>query len=230
MEPLVFLPGMMCDARLFQPQIEALSRTRSVQFGCLTGPDSIRDMAMAILDAAPQRFALAGLSLGGIVAMEVMRKAPERVTRLALMACDPLSDTPDMAAARELLMVRATGGRLEDVLYEALPPQVFAPGAGRARAQDLFMDMGRRAGAACFVAQSRALQRRPDQQGTLRRIKIPTLVMGGAHDRLCPPRRHEFMAELIPDATLAMLPDAGHLPTVETPEAVLGHLERWLAA
>ena len=230
MEPLVFLPGMMCDARLFAPQIEALSRTRAVQVGCLAGPDTIRDMAEAVLAAAPATFALAGLSLGGIVAMEVMRKAPDRVTRLALMACDPLSDTPDMAGGREQLMARAGAGRLEDVLREFLPVKCLAPGPARTAMQDLFAEMGRDAGADQFVAQSRALQRRPDQQGTLRRMRVPTLVMGGAHDRMCPPRRHEFMAELIPAASLTILPEAGHLLTLETPVAALAALEAWLRA
>lgn len=230
MEPLVFLPGMMCDARLFQPQLTALSQSRSVQVACLVGPDSIRDMAQAVLDTAPQKFALAGLSLGGIVAMEVLRKAPDRVTRLALMDTDPQSDTPDIAASRELLIARARGGRLEDVLRDAVPPQVLAPGPQRATVQDLFLKMGMAAGTDCFVSQSRALQRRPDQQGTLRRISVPTLVMCGEHDRLCPPRRHEFMAGLIPGATLAVLPDAGHLPTLEAPDACLDALQNWLAA
>lgn len=228
MEPLVLLPGMMCDARLFAPQIEALSRARALQVGHYGGCDSIRDMAEAVLTAAPARFALAGLSLGGIVAMEVIRKAPERVTRLALMACDPLSDTPAMAGAREPLMARARAGRLEEVLRDFLPPACLAPGPRRAAIQDRFVEMGQAAGADRFVAQSRALQRRPDQQGTLRRLRVPALVMGGAHDRMCPPRRHEFMAELIPDARLAILPDAGHLVTLEAPEAVSEALETWL--
>jgi len=219
---------MMCDARLFAPQIEALSRSRAVQVGCLAGPDSIREMAEAVLAVAPATFALAGLSLGGIVAMEVIRKAPDRVSRLALMACDPLSDTPDMAGAREQLMARARAGRLDDVLRDFLPVKCLAPGPGRAVLQDLFVEMGRDAGAERFVAQSRALQRRPDQQGTLRRVRVPTLVMGGAHDRMCPPRRHEFMAELIPGARLTMLPEAGHLPTLETPAAALDALSAWL--
>ena len=230
MEPLVFLPGMMCDARLFAPQTEALSRARAVQVGCLAGHDSIRDIAAAVLAAAPGKFALAGLSLGAIVAMEVIRKAPDRVTRLALMACDPLSDTPDMAGAREQLMARAKAGRLEDVLRDFLPSACLAPGPGRAALQDRFVAMGQGAGADQFVAQSRALQRRPDQQGTLRRVRVPTLVMGGAHDRMCPPRRHEFMAELIPDASLTILPEAGHLLTLEDPAGSLQALTAWLNA
>jgi len=187
-------------------------------------------MAEAVLAAAPKSFALAGLSLGAIVAMEVIRKAPDRVTRLALMACDPLSDTPDMAGGREQLIARARAGRLDDVLRDFLPAACLAPGPGRAALQDLFVDMGRAAGADQFVAQSRALQRRPDQQGTLRRVRVPTLVMGGAHDRMCPPRRHEFMAELIPGASLTILPEAGHLPTLEAPAAALDALSAWLRA
>lgn len=221
---------MMCDARLFAPQIEALSRECAVQIGCLGGHDTVRGMAEAVLEAAPERFALAGLSLGGIVAMEVLRKAPARVTRLALMATDPLTDTPDMAAGREVMIARAKGGRLEDVLREFLPSTTLAQGPGRSAMQDRFVSMGLEAGADQFARQMRALQRRPDQQGTLRRVRVPSLVMGGAQDRMCPPRRHEFMAGLIPGATLEILEDAGHLLTLEAPGASLAAIREWLRA
>ena len=227
-EPLVLLPGMMCDARLFGPQIDALTSDTAVMVAPITQADRIEDIAAHLLDQLPAKFALGGLSMGGIVAMEVLRRAPERVTRLALMDTNPLAETPQVAAAREPQIVAARAGRMLDVMREEMKPNYLAPGPRRADVLDLVMDMARDLGPEIFVRQSRALQKRPDQQTTLRKCKVPTLVLCGIHDTLCPVRRHEFMAELIPHATLQVLDDAGHLPTLERPAAVTDALRRWL--
>lgn len=228
-EPVVFIPGFMSDARLFRDQVETLSRTRPVQIASLAGADSVREMAARVLDGLPARYALVGHSLGAMVAMELVRRAPDRVTRLVLMSTDALSDPPGVAAARETMIARARAGRLEDALSEALPADALAPGPGRGAALDTVRQMAARAGAEVFQAQTRALQRRPDQQGTLRRLSLPVLVLCGAHDRLFSPRRHEVMAGLLPQGRLLVLDEAGHLPTLEQPGAVTQCLERWLA-
>ncbi len=229
MEPVLFLPGFMSDSRLFAPQIEALSRHRAVQIAPLSGLDSVRDMAIRVLEAAPARFALAGASLGGMVAMEVMRRAPERVTRLALISTDALAESPGVAAAREGMMTRARAGRLSDAMDEAIPSGSLAPGPRRTAICDLVREMGVSAGAEAFLAQSRALQRRPDQQGTLRRISVPTVVICGDHDHLMTPRRHQLMSDLTPRAHLVVLENAGHLPTLETPGEMVEILDAWLS-
>lgn len=227
-EPLVLLPGMMCDARLFGPQIDALSSDTAVMVAPITQAECVEDIAAQLLEQLPAKFALGGLSMGGIVAMEVLRRAPDRVTRLALMDTNPLAETPQVAASREPQIVAARSGRMLDVMREEMKPNYLAPGPRRADVLDLVMEMARTLGPEIFVRQSRALQRRPDQQSTLRKCKIPTLVLCGVHDALCPVRRHEFMAELIPHATLRVLDGAGHLPTLEQPEAVTDALRRWL--
>ena len=228
-EPLVLIPGMMCDARLYWPQMLALGRTRAVTVAPITTASSVGAMASAVLEASPHRFALAGLSMGGIVAMEVLRRAPERVTRVALMDTNCLPETPQMAAAREPHIVRVQAGRLEEVMRDELKPNYLAPGAGRVEVLKTVMDMARSLGPQVFVAQSRALQRRPDQQKTLRHARQPALVLCGEHDALCPVKRHVFMAEIMPNAVRRVIPDAGHLPTLEQPEAVTAALEEWLA-
>jgi pimeloyl-ACP methyl ester carboxylesterase len=227
-EPLVFLPGMMCDARLFGPQIAELSADHCVMVAPVTQGERIEEIASGLLDQLPARFALAGLSMGGIVAMELLRRAPDRITRIALMDTNPLAETPPVAAAREPQIVGVRTGRLEQVMRDEMKPHYLAPGPHRAEVLELVMDMALALGADTFVRQSRALQRRRDQQGTLRKCKVPTLVLCGAHDALCPVKRHTFMAELIPDAKLVVLENAGHLPTLETPAETTQALRDWL--
>ncbi len=227
-EPLVLLPGLMCDARLFQPQITRLSQDRAVTVAPIGGGDRIEEVASGLLDQLPHRFALAGLSMGGVVALELVRRAPDRVTRLCLMATDAQADTPQIAANREELIVGAQAGRLEEVMRSVIGSDTLAPGPQRLPILDDMLQMATELGPDLFVRQMRALQRRPDQQGTLRRIKVPTLVLCGAHDTLTPVRKHSFMAELIPEAVLYVVEDAGHLPTLEAPEETTGALIDWL--
>jgi pimeloyl-ACP methyl ester carboxylesterase len=229
-DSLVLLPGMMCDARLFLPQIIALSREVSVQVAPVNLGDTIEDIAQSVLAAAPERFALAGLSMGGIVAMEVLRRAPDRISRLALMDTNCQSEMPNVAAAREPQIVGAKSGRLADIMRNEMKPNYLAPGPGRLEVLNTVMDMAMDLGPEVFVRQSRALQRRPDQQATLRKAKTPTLIVCGEHDALCPIRRHEFMAHLMPNARLEIIQDAGHLPTLERPEDVTSLLFRWLGS
>ena len=228
-EPILFLPGMMCDARLFQPQINALSLDMSVMVAPITRGERIEEIASDVLSAAPAKFALAGLSMGGIVAMEVLRRAPDRVTRVALMDTNPLAETPQYAAAREPHIIAAQTGRLTDVMRDEMKPNYLAPGPHRAEVLRQVMEMAQDLGPEVFVRQSRALQRRRDQQSTLRKIKMPALVLCGEHDALCPVKRHTFMAELIPYARLEVIADAGHLPTLEQPEQVIASIRRWMS-
>ena len=228
MEPLVLVPGMMCDARVFAPQINDLSRVLGVQVAALGAAESIREMAGRVLDQAPQRFALAGLSMGGIVAMEVLRRAPERVSRIALISTTPLAETPEQAAWREPHIVKAQAGRLDEAMAGALPAENFAPTPARNRILQTVIDMAYDFGPEVFIRHSRALQRRPDAQKVLRQTKVPALILCGAHDKMTPVKRHEFMAELIPVARLQVIAEAGHLPTLEAPDQVTDALGAWM--
>ena len=227
-EPIVFLPGMMCDARLFGPQIAELSSEYSVMVGPVTRGERIEEIASGLLDELPAKFALAGLSMGGIVAMELLRRAPDRLTRLALMDTTPLADTPQVAADRAPQIVKVRAGRMADVMREEMKPNYLAPGPFRNEILDLVMDMANTLGPEVFIRQSRALQRRRDQQGTLRKCRAPTLILCGAHDALCPVKRHTFMAELIHGAELKVIETAGHLPTLEAPDETTRALRDWL--
>lgn len=228
--PVVFLPGMGCDARVWMPQIIALSKTHAVQVAPLTVGETIEAMARHVLTLLPERVALAGLSLGGIVAMEIQRLAPERVDRLALFDTNCQQELPNVAAGREPLIVAARSGRLEESLKAAMPIGHLAPGPQRNLVYETYLDMGVYLGPDVYIRQCRAMQRRPDQQATLRKTRVHTLVACGEHDTLAPPRRHEFMAHLIPKALFEVVLDAGHLPMLENPERVVHLLEDWLAA
>jgi len=228
MEPIVFLPGMMCDARLFAPQLDALSRERSVMVAPTCVGERMEEIASNTLSAAPAKFALAGLSLGGIVAMEIYRRAPERVTRLALLDTNPMAETPERAAAREPQIVKVKAGQLREVMRDEMKPQYLAHGPYRQEILNLCMDMAEALGPEVFIRQSRALQRRRDQQATLRKIKCPALIMCGEDDKLCTPERHRFMAEMIPYSVFKVVGGAGHLPTLEQPRLTTDLLRDWL--
>jgi pimeloyl-ACP methyl ester carboxylesterase len=227
-EPIVLVPGLASDARVFAPQIVALSAGRAVHVGHVAEDSTIEAMARSVLADAPPRFALAGHSMGGIVALEIVRHAPERVTRLALIASDCLADPPAVAAAREELIVAARAGRLAEAMRTALPADALAPGSGRAELLAALVRMAQDLGPEVFVRHMRALQRRADQQRTLRALRIPTIILGGRHDRLCPPRRQEFMAAMALSARLVILEEAGHVPTLEAPGATTAVLAELL--
>lgn len=228
MTPLILLPGMMCDARLFGPQINALSCRWPLMTFPLVGKDSMAALAAAVLAEAPPRFALAGLSMGGILAMEVLRQAPERVERLALLDTNPLAEAAEVAGARERQVSLVLSGGLARVMQREVLPRYLADGRGKSEILDLCLEMALALGPAVFVAQSRALATRPDQTATLAAFRGPALVLTGAQDVLCPLDRHELMAALIPGARLVVVANSGHLPTLECPAKTTAALARWL--
>ncbi|GHE87082.1 hydrolase [Aliiroseovarius zhejiangensis] len=228
MTPLVLLPGMMCDARLFAPQFAAFSGRRMVVSAPLTDHASIKGLAQAVLADAPPRFALAGLSMGGIVAMEVLRQAPDRVDRIALLDTNPLAEADAVKARRLPQMQKVREGELARVMRDEMKPNYLSDGPHRTEILDLCMEMALDLGPHVFLTQSRALMDRPEQSETLRAAQLPALVLCGRDDTLCSVSRHELMADLIPGARLEIIENAGHLPTLEHPEQTNAALMRWL--
>ena len=230
MTPLVLLPGDMCDARMWAPQVAAFSGSRTIHLAEMAGADSMATLAAGILAQAPPRFALAGLSMGGIVAMEVLRQAPDRVERLALLDTNPLPEAEAVKADRRARMARVEGGLLDAVVMTEMKPHYLAAWPRRTDLLDLCLAMARDLGPEVFLRQSRALMDRPDQTGTLAAFRGPALILMGEEDRLCPIDRHRLMADLMPQARLEIVPGAGHLPPLEQPEATNAALRAWLAA
>lgn len=227
-DPFVMLPGMMCDARMFQHQIAAFSAQRSICVASLTERDTVDGLAKDVLASAPERFALLGLSMGGIVAMEVIRQAPERITRLALLDTNPRAELTEVAANRNPQMQSVREGNLRAVMRDEMKPNYLTDGPQKPKILELCMEMAEALGPDEFINQSLALQSRPDQQETLRNIKVPTLILCGEEDIPCPVERHQLMHTLIPHSTLEIIPNAGHLPVLEQPEATNNALEKWL--
>ncbi len=228
-DPLVLLPDMMCDARLFGPQLADLSRDTALQLAPINAAPTVEALASNVLDRAPERFALAGQGFGGMVAMEVLKRANGRVSRIALIDTTCHSELPTTAAAREDRIVAVQGGRLDEV-FEADLVRDPVHGAYREEIGALLQDMARSLGPAAYVNQSKAMQRRPDQQATLRRIKVPALIICGDQDTLYPERRHAFMAELMPLARLEIIRQCGRRPSLEQPDLLCDLLRRWLSA
>jgi pimeloyl-ACP methyl ester carboxylesterase len=228
MIPLILLPGMMCDARLFIHQIAELSAAHPLHLPPIVTEETIAGMAAEIIAHAPPQFALAGLSLGGIVAMEVLRQAPARVMKLALMDTNPLAETAEMQARRIPQIARVLEGGLESVMRDDMKPLYLADTPQKADILDLCMAMARALGPQVFAQQSRALASRADQTATLASFKGPALVLMGEQDSLCPRDRHDLMHALMPQSRLAIIAGAGHLPTLEKPDETNAELIRWL--
>ena len=228
MIPLVLIPGMMCDARMWGAVPETLA-PRVVHHALPVTGETITEMAAAILRDAPARFALAGLSLGGIVAMDILAQAPARVERLALLDTNPLAEAPEIQARRAPQIARATGGDLDGVMRDEMKPNYLADPTDKATL-DLCMDMARALGPEVFRRQSLALRDRADRTDTLRRFKGPALVLMGEADRACPRDRHDLMHALMPQSKLVIVAGAGHLPPLEHPAATSAALQDWLTA
>ncbi len=227
-EPLVMIPGLMADARLFLPQMVALGAGRQMQVCLPVMGETVEQISEAMLAGLPERFALLGHGLGGDVALDLVRRVPDRVTRIILMATDPLAEAPAMAATREARMVAARAGRLAQAMREEIPEGALADTPWRVDVMALVTDMALGLGEGVFLRQSRALQRRPDMQKTMRKVRLPALVLAGEADSLVPLRRQEFTATLMPYGKLQVIPEAGHMASLEQPEAVSAAIEGFL--
>lgn len=219
----------MCDKRLFQPQADVLGFENSV-ITHVIAKRTIGEMADAVLQASPPRFSLAGLSMGGIIALEIIARAPERVERLALMDTTPLPDAAINYAVRTRQIADVHTGKLDAIMRDELKPAYLAPGPHKSAVLDLCLQMARDLGPDVFETQSLALRDRGGLEHVLPTINVPTLVLCGAQDRLCPPERHVQMHDAIPNSTLVQIKGAGHLPTLEQPKKTSAALKRWIGA
>ena len=225
----MLLPGLMCDERLWQPQVDALGD--HAQVADLSRHASVPALAAAVLDGAPERFAVAGLSMGGIVAFEMWRQAPQRITHLALIDTTPYPDTEEKRATRLEQIHKALLGGLREIAVESLKP-VYLAEVNRDDEEllDTLLGMSMDMGPDVFERQSMALSSRPDSVPTLATISCPTAVICGDEDSVCPVKLHEFMAREIPRASLRIAANCGHISTLERPDVVNDELLKLLAA
>jgi pimeloyl-ACP methyl ester carboxylesterase len=226
--PLLLLPGLLCDAALWQGPIEEIGDIAEPAVADLTHDDSVTAMARRALAAAPPRFALAGLSMGGYVAQEIMRQAPERVLRLALLDTSARADTPEQTARRRGLIELAEKGEFQGVTPRLLPVFLHPARLDDRALTEAVTAMAARVGKDAFLRQQRAIMGRIDGRPSLAAIGCPTLVLCGREDQLTPLDLHEEIAGLVPGARLAIVEACGHLSTMERPWEVGVLLRQWL--
>jgi pimeloyl-ACP methyl ester carboxylesterase len=225
---LVLLPGLLCDRELWRRQIESLGDVASPWVADLTLDDNMAAMARRVLAAAPPVFALAGLSMGGYCALEIMRQAPARVTRLALLDTGARADSPEQTARRRGLIELAEKGDFKGVTPRLLPLFLHPDRLKDAELTGRVTAMAHRVGKDAFLRQQKAIMGRIDSRPYLARIACPTLLLCGRQDQLTPPALLEEMAAPIPGALLEVIEDCGHLSTMERPDAVDAALRIWL--
>lgn len=226
--PLLLLPGLICDARIWAPQAEALRSVRDVH--AINGygeAASISAMADYVLETAPERFALAGHSMGGRVALEIYRRAPERVERLALVSTGIHPVKPNEPEGRYKLLARGKEEGMDALIDGWLPPMVWAPNRTPAL-MDHLTRMCADMGLDTFERQMHALLERPEVESLMSSIACPTLVCTGAQDEWANAAQHEAIAEAIHGARLVIVPEAGHMLPVERAEAMTAALASWL--
>lgn len=227
-DSLLFVPGVTCTAALWAPQIAALSDRCRCLVADHRRSDSMSGIARDILAEAPERFALCGLSMGGYIAFEIMRQAPERVTRLALLDTQATPETELQRTTRTLRM-RTAEEQGMSALSDLQWPQ-FVPPARRedAALREALRAMAVETGVEAFLRQSKAIMDRPDSRPGLSRIAVPTLILTGSDDQLTPPSRAEEMAASIPGAEVTIIPECGHISTLERPDQVNVALRKWM--
>lgn len=221
---------MMNDERVWRHQLAALKpRCSEIQVADITTADTIEEIARLILQSAPEKFSLAGFSMGGIVALEIWRQAPERVLRLALLGSTARNEKPHQIEPRLALMERAQREPMAELMQNVLIP----PSLGKAHQDDSLIkweiqDMGQLLGADVYLRQCRALNTRRDYRELLGEIRCPTLVLCGEEDQVCPAWISEQTAQGIPGAKLLIISNCGHMVTLEAPEEVSAALLAWL--
>ena len=228
MTPLVMIPGMMCDERIFAPQIEELVSKRSVLVADISKHDNISDLAADVLSHAPPKFCLVGHSMGGIVAMEICAQDPKRIEKLVLIDTNPLAELEEVKLKREPQISDALSGKLVDVIRDEMKPNYLASSENQDIILNICMEMALSLGPKVFINQSRALQTRADQQSNIQSINIPVLIMCGSEDKLCTVERHEMMHNMISNSELKIINNAGHMPTLEQPSETTEVLKEWL--
>ncbi len=228
--PVVLIPGLLCTPRLYAEQISALWRFGPVTIADHTRDDSVGGIARRLLAAAPPRFALAGLSMGGYTAFEVLRTAPHRVARLALLDTSARADVPEQSERRRAQMALARDGRFAEVMEPLFLSWVHSTHRADTALREIVWRMGEESGPEAFVRQQTAIMTRPDSRPGLAAIRCQTLVLVGDGDEATPPDRAAEIANGIAGARLVTVPESGHLSTLEQPQHVTRALVEWLGA
>jgi len=225
---LVLIPGLLCDPDLWSHQTAHLADLAQVTVADITGAETMGELAEQVLENAPETFALAGLSMGGYVAHAIMRLAPERVERLALLDTSGRPDTEEQLERRGQLIEMSRIGKFRGVTDRLLPILIHEDRLSDDELTGRVKVMAERVGPDAFHRQQKAIMSHPDSRDQFAGYDLPTLILCGRQDALTPLELHEEMAALIPQARLAIIEDSGHLSTMEKPQAATALLRQWL--
>jgi pimeloyl-ACP methyl ester carboxylesterase len=229
--PLVLIPGLLCDAQLWRPQVQSLADIADIWIADHARSDTMAGVARDVLADAPfARFALAGLSMGGYIALEIVRQAPQRVAKLALLDTAAGAERAEQTRTRMDFIALAEGGQFARVTETLLPLLVHPARLSERALTDTIKSMAGNICKDAFIRQERAIMSRPDSLGLLASINCPALALCGRQDALTPLARHEEIAAGIEGARLEIIEDCGHLSTLERPAEVNSALRRWLSA
>jgi len=228
--PSVFLPGLLCTPRLYSAQLAAAWAFGPVLVANHTRDDTVAAIARRVLATAPQRFALIGLSMGGYISLEIMRQAPERVAKLALLDTSARADTPEQSALRRDLVAKARTTSMSEVADLTMPNLLAPQHLGDESLRQAIRTMAEEVGAEAFARQQNAIMSRPDSRPSLGAIRCPTLVLVGELDTLTPPERAQEIAAGITGSRLVTVPRCGHVSTLERPDEVSRALVEFLAS
>jgi len=225
---LLFVPGLLCDAALWQNQINHLKTLADCSVADTTRHDTIAAIADDVLQAAPPKFALAGLSMGGYVALEIMRVAPERVVKLAILDSSARQDTPQQQERRRLLLALSKSGQFKGVTPRLLPALIHPDRVKDVALTTIIMQMAERVGREAFANQLTAIINRIDSRPFLKDIKCQTVIIGGRQDAITAPELMQELADGIAGSQIHIIEKCGHLSTLEHPEVVNNLLQDWL--
>ncbi len=228
MTPILFVPGLLCSAEIFEAQAAALWPLGPTMVASTLEGETVGEGARRILETAPPRFALAGISMGGYISFEIMRQAPERVSRLALLDTTARPDTPEQSEQRRLTLEEARTGDFLSTALAGLTNLLHPERRDDVSLRNINERMARSVGLEGFARQLALIISRPDSRPFLSAISIPTLVLVGDADALTPVARGQEMAENIARARLVIVPECGHLSTIEQPQAVSTALADWM--
>ncbi len=228
--PILLVPGLNCTAEVFAAQLPSLWARGPVTIANhLAGGKTVAGIAAAILEAAPPRFALLGFSMGGYIAFEILRQAPDRILRLALLDTSARPDSPESREKRLAAIALTEQGKFNLAVSQTFPNVVHPDHVGDARLRALHVGMALAVGPETYIRHQQAIMARPDSRPDLPGIGQPTTVIVGAADTVTPPEHAAEMASAIPGARLVTLPDAGHLTPIEQPGLLTAALLEWLA-
>jgi pimeloyl-ACP methyl ester carboxylesterase len=228
MLPIVLVPGLLCSAEVFAPQIVALWPYGPITVASTLSGNSIPEIATAILANAPPRFALVGISMGGHITLEIMRQAPERVMKLALLSTSARPDTEEQTAQRRAMIVQARTGNFSALIERLILAILHPMRQNDADLRDIIARMCHTVGVDGFVRQQEALIARADSRPSLAVIRVPTMVLVGDSDILTPPECAEELAGAISGAQLTVVPKCGHGSTLEQADTVNRALIEWI--